>query len=182
MNVQVGGIKMKGFLKFLVWMVVLAAILVGVYFVLPEYPQNYVKSIVQPIIDTNASVRMEQVKALTVKELDNATYNTLLSTRPKNACWSYRMDETTGVEYVTFYGRGLTINLKEWPDYNGILSTSAIVKFEFEINGAQVNIHPYVDGQLMEINDAKNTFAEKNKDIRIEILRQVYQGGSLEEQ
>jgi len=108
---------MKGFVKFLVWMVVLAAILVGVYFVLPEYPQNYVKSIVQPIIDTNASVRMEQVKALTVKELDNATYNTLLSTRPKNACWSYRMDETTGVEYVTFYGRGLTINLK-----NGLIT------------------------------------------------------------
>lgn len=174
---------MKGFLKAVAWILVLVGVLVGVYMVLPEYPQSFVKSIVQPIVDSNAKMRIDQVKALTNKDLDNQNYATILEAKTKNPCWSYRKDETTGYEYVTFFGRGLTINLKSFPDYGGLLSTSATVKIEFEIiGGSQVNIHPYVDGTLMEINNpADNKNLESDKKIRLEILRQVYQGGSMEE-
>lgn len=171
---------MKGFLKVVVWIVVLAAVCVGVYFVLPEYPQNYVKSIFQPMIDANADMRINQVQSLTNKDLDKATYKVILESKVKNPCWAYRKDETTGVEYVTFHGRGIQINLKEWSAYNGKLSTSATVKIEFQItDGKQVDIHPYVDGVLMEINDGKHV--EENDKILLEILRQMYTGmGSLE--
>lgn len=173
---------MKGFLKVVVWIVVVIAALVGVYYVLPEYPQDYVKSVIQPLVDAESKARVEQVQNLLVKELDNASYKTILEAKTKNPCWAYEKDDTTGVETVTFHGRGLTINLKDWTDYSGLLSTNATVKVEFVITGGQkVDIHVYVDDTLMEIVDAKDSHQEDNKKIRLEILKQVYYGGALED-
>ncbi len=173
---------MKGFIKAVVWIVIVVAALVGVYFVLPEYPQDFVKSVIQPIVDAESKARVEQVQTLLVKELDNASYKTILEAKAKNPCWAYEKDETTGVETITFHGRGLTINLKDWTEYSGLLSTNAAVKFEFVITGGQkVDIHAYVDGTLMEIVDAKDSHQEENKKIRLEILKQMYYGGALED-
>ena len=165
---------MKGFLKVVVWILVLAAICVGVYFVLPEYPQSFVKSVFQPMTDAVAKSKIEQVQGILNKDLGNASYKTILESKTKNPCWVYAKDEVTGEESVTFYGRGVTINLKEWQEYQGMLSTSASVKVVFEIDGQQVNIHPYVDGVLMEIVDGKHV--EENKKIRQDILSQLYSG------
>lgn len=173
---------MKGFLKVVVWIVVVIAALVGVYYVLPEYPQDYVKSVIQPLVNAESKARVEQVQNLLVKELDNASYKAILEAKTKNPCWAYEKDDTTGVETVTFHGRGLTINLKDWTDYSGLLSTNATVKVEFVITGGQkVDIHVYVDDTLMEIVDAKDSHQEDNKKIRLEILKQVYYGGALED-
>lgn len=172
---------MKGFFKAVVWIVIVVAALVGVYFVLPEYPQDFVKSVVQPIVDAESQVRVQQVQSLLVKELDNASYKTILEAKSKNPCWAYEKNEETGVETVTFHGRGLTINLKDWTEYSGLLSTNATVKVEFVITGGkQVDIHTYVDDTLMEIIDAKDSHQEENKKIRLEILKQVYLGSGLE--
>ncbi|MBO5088278.1 MAG: hypothetical protein J6C01_06350 [Lachnospiraceae bacterium] len=172
---------MKGFFKAVVWIVIVVAALVGVYFVLPEYPQDFVKSVVQPIVDAESQVRVQQVQSLLVKELDNASYKTILEAKSKNPCWAYEKNEETGVETVTFHGRGLTINLKDWTEYSGLLSTNATVKVEFVITGGkQVDIHTYVDDTLMEIVDAKDSHQEENKKIRLEILKQVYLGSGLE--
>lgn len=172
---------MKGFIKAVVWIVIVVAALVGVYFVLPEYPQDFVKSVVQPIVDAESQVRVQQVQSLLVKELDNASYKTILEAKSKNPCWAYEKNEETGVETVTFHGRGLTINLKDWTEYSGLLSTNATVKVEFVITGGkQVDIHTYVDDTLMEIIDAKDSHQEENKKIRLEILKQVYLGSGLE--
>ena len=165
---------MKGFLKVVVWILVLAAVAVGVYLVLPEYPQSFVKSIYQPMTDAAAKSKIESVQKLINKDLDNASYKTILEAKTKNPCWVYEKDEVTGTEYVRFYGRGLNMNLKDWTEYNGMLSTSASIKMEFEIVGSKVEIHPYVDGVLMEINDGKHT--EENKKIRLDILSQMYAG------
>lgn len=172
---------MKGFFKAVVWIVIVVAALVGVYFVLPEYPQDFVKSVVQPIVDAESQVRVQQVQSLLVKELDNASYKTILEAKSKNPCWAYEKNEETGVETVTFHGRGLTINLKDWTEYSGLLSTNATVKVEFVITGGkQVDIHTYVDDTLMEIIDTKDSHQEENKKIRLEILKQVYLGSGLE--
>lgn len=173
---------MKGFLKVVVWIIVLAAVCVGVYFVLPEYPQNYVKSVVQPLVDANAKVRIQEVQNILNKDFDNVSYKTLLEGKVKNPCWAYQLDETTGVEHVTFYGRGIELNLKEWEEYGGKLSTSATVKIDFVItNKSKVEIVPYVDGVMMQIKDGKHV--EKNDKILKAILSQMYTGmGPLENQ
>lgn len=171
---------MKGFVKVVVWIVVLAAICVGVYFILPEYPQSYVKSIFQPMTDAAADLRIGQVQNMLNDELDKATYKTILEAKTKNPCWVYKMDEVTGAESVTFYGRGVTINLQDYRDYQGKLSTSAMIKVVFDITGNKVQIHPYVDGVLMELND--ESYEEKNKEIRTTIFRQMYTGNANLEQ
>lgn len=176
---------MKGFMKVVLWIVVVVAACVGVYFVLPEYPQDYVKSVIQPIINAESQVRVAQVQSLLVKELDNASYKTILEAKAKNPCWAYEKDETTGVETVTYHGRGLTLNLKDWTEYSGLLSTNATLKIEFVIttvNGqSKVDIHPYVDDTLMELVDGKANRDEENKKLRLEILKQAYYGGALED-
>lgn len=164
---------MKGFMKVVVWIVVVIAVAVGVYFILPEYPQSFVKSVFQPMTDAVAKSRIEEVQNIINKDLNGASYKTILESKTKNPCWVYRKEES-GTEYVTFYGRGVSINLKEWEEYNGMLSTSASVKMEFEIAGGKVEIHPYVDGELMEIKDGKHT--KQNKELRLELLTQLHGG------
>lgn len=171
---------MKGFVKGVVWIVILIAILVGVYFVLPEYPQSYVKSIFQPMTDAAAEMRIMQVQNMVNEDLGNVAYKTILESQTKNPCWVYKLDEITGVETVTFYGRGVSINLKDYEEYEGKLSTSAMIKMEFVITGQQVEIHPYVDGVLMEKEETK--YSQENKEIRLEILSQMYSGKGVLEQ
>lgn len=165
---------MKGFVKVLVWIVVLAAICAGVYFVLPEYPQSVVKSVVQPMIDSQAKKMIGEVQSIINNDLNKASYKTILESNTKNPCWVYNKDETTGEQSVVFYGRGVSINLKDWSDYGGMLSTSASVKFEFKITGNNVEILPYVDGKPMYIKDGAHT--EQNDKIKLDILSQLYTG------
>ena len=49
---------MKNFLKTLLWIVIIGAVLFGIYYVLPEYPQNFIKSFVQPIVNSEAKTRI----------------------------------------------------------------------------------------------------------------------------
>ena len=161
--------------KVIIWIVVLAAVCVGVYYVLPEFPKAVATSIFQPLVDSNAKARIDQVKALTNKDLDNLSYETILESKSKNPTWIYEKRETEpGVEYVIFYGRGLSINLKDWADYNGLFSSSAIVKMEFKIVNGNVEIIPYVDGNIMSIKDGAHV--EQNDKIKLDILKQMYTG------
>ncbi len=165
---------MKGFLKVVVWIVILAAVAVGVYFVLPEYPQAYVKSMFQPMTDAVAKAKIEQVQKLINKDIDNASYKTIFEAQTKNPCWVYEKDEASGTEYVTFRGTGISLNLKDYEEYSGKLYTNASVKIQFEIVSNKVEIHPYIDGELMEIADGKHT--DQNKAIRNDLFRQLYGG------
>ncbi|MCM1497052.1 MAG: hypothetical protein NC124_01140 [Clostridium sp.] len=172
---------MKGFLKVVMWIVILGAILFGVYMILPEYPQNFAKSIVQPIIDSTAKTKIGQVKALTNKDLNGATYQTILEGKTNSKCWVYETrEEEPGIEYVIFYGKGVTINLKDYADYDGKLSTSASVKIEFKISGNNVEIYPYVDGVKMNIQDGAHV--EQNDKIKQDIFQQLYSGMQMEKQ
>lgn len=165
---------MKGFVKVVVWIIILAAVCVGVYFVLPEYPQNYVKSMFQPMTDAVAKSKIEQVQSLLCKDVDDASYKTIFEAKTKNPCWVYEKDEATGAELVTFRGTGVSLNLKDYEEYGGMLYTDASVKIVFEIVDNKVDIHPYIDGELMEIEDGKHS--DQNKVIRNDLFRQLYGG------
>ena len=166
---------MKGFLRVVIWGAIFATALFGIYMILPEYPQNFAKSIVQPVFNNEAEIMISKVKALQNKDVENATYETILEANAKNPCWVYSVDEANPqVQYVTFYGRGIGMNLKDWTDYQGNLSTSAIVKIEFKITGSSVEIIPYVDGVKMQIEDGRHV--EENKKIKQSIFEQLYKG------
>lgn len=166
---------MKNFLKVLIWVVIIGGVCFGIYSVLPEYPHNFVKSFIQPIIDSQAKSRITQVQNLAVEGMDNVNYKTVLEKNTGVSCWTYKKDEAEpGVEYVIYNGKGAAVNLKEYTDYNGKLSTSSVIKFEFKIVGSNVEIYPYVDGEIMNIQDGAHVDA--NKKIRSDILQQLYNG------
>lgn len=173
---------MKQFFKVVMWIVILGAVGFGIYTVLPEYPHNFVKSFVQPIVDAQAKLRIEQVQKIVVSDIDGVeglTYKDVLEKNTGMSCWVYEVRETEpGVEYVIYRGNGASINLKDFPDYKGMLSTSASVKYEFKISGNNVDIYPYIDGTLMHIEDGKHVDA--NKIIKKNIINQLYSGMQTE--
>ncbi|MGN0154505.1 MAG: hypothetical protein ACI4A3_08625 [Lachnospiraceae bacterium] len=169
---------MKKFLKVVLWIIIIGGVCTGIYMVLPEYPQNFIKSFVQPIVDSEAKMRIDQVKKLEADGLKGVTYQTALEKNTGMSCWVYEKDETTGVEYVIYYGNGASVNMKDYADYNGKLYTSCSVKFEFKITGNSVEIYPYLDGTKMNIEDGAHV--DKNKEVRQIIVQQLY-GGVQEE-
>ena len=61
---------MKKFLKTVLWIAIIVGVLFGIYYVLPEYPQNFVKSFVQPIVNSQAKMRIQQVQNLAADGVD----------------------------------------------------------------------------------------------------------------
>lgn len=150
---------MKQFLKVLIGIVVLGVIGFCVYSVLPEYPQNMVKSIVQPIIDSHAKERITAVKNLQNQDL-KSTYQTILESNTTNSFWVYEANEVTGTEIVTYYGSGAHINIKEVKGHEDMLYTSCQVKFEFVITGNKVDITAYIDGEMQD-DDVKELMIQQ---------------------
>lgn len=138
---------MKQFMKVLIWIVILGAVLFGVYTLLPEYPQSFMKSFVQPVVDTQAKTRIEQVKALKNKDVD-ASYQEILEHYTNTSCWVY--EQGTGNEIVTFYGKGASINIKDVPNHEDHLYPNTAVKFEFVITGNNVEIKAYIEDNLQD--------------------------------
>ena len=102
---------MKNFLKTLLWIVIIGAVLFGIYYVLPEYPQNFIKSFVQPIVNSEAKTRIQQVQNLAVEGVDGQTYKTVLEKNTGMSCWVYETrEEEPGVEYVIYMGNGASVN------------------------------------------------------------------------
>ena len=166
---------MKNFLKTLLWIVIIGAVLFGIYYVLPEYPQNFIKSFVQPIVNSEAKTRIQQVQNLAVEGVDGQTYKTVLEKNTGMSCWVYETrEEEPGLEYVIYMGNGASVNMKDYTDYKGKLYTSCEVKFEFKITGNSVEIYPYLDGVKMNIEDGQHV--EQNKEVRKIILQQLYGG------
>jgi hypothetical protein len=140
---------MKKFLRTVVWLLILAAILFGVYMILPEYPQSYVKSLIQPHIDAQAKERIDQVKAIENKDV-NATYESILEANTNTQCWVYE-ELTPGVEKVTFYGKGAQISVQNVEGYEDhYYDKSCSVKFEFMINNGNVSISCYINDELQD--------------------------------
>ena len=152
---------MKTLGKVLIRVLILGGVVFGVYSILPEYPHNMMKSLVQPLVNTEAKVRIDQVKQLTNKKL-NASYADILEPNSKSAFWVYESDEVTGKEMVLFYGTGITLNIKDLPGEEDKLYTSCSVKFIFEITGNSVQITGEIDHK------------PQSEAVRDEMLRQIY--------
>lgn len=167
---------MKQFLKALLGIAIVCGIGYGIYMIVPEYPHNFIKSFVQPVVDVEAKLRIEQVKNLDVniKGLEGVTYQAALEKNTGMSCWVYEKNEATGKEMVVYRGNGASVNMKDIADYGEKLYTSASVKFEFHIDGTKVEIIPFIDGQEMNIKDGKHV--EKNKEVLKMIVTQLSQG------
>lgn len=159
--------------------VVVIGILFLIYaFALPEYPQSIIKGIVQPKINATADARIQEVKNAQCKDVDGLTYDQIFA-NVEGSCWIYETPEKSvdGAEHVIFYGKGVSVNLKDWPDYNGgLMYTSTSIKMDFVIRGNNFELVPYVDDfqNGLKLYDGKHEDA--NNKIRKDILNQIYSG------
>lgn len=167
---------MKQILKVLLVIVIICGVGYGIYMVVPEYPHNFIKSFVQPVVDVEAKLRIEQVKNLDVniKGLEGVTYQQALEKNTGMSCWVYEKDEAAGTEMVVYRGNGASVNMKDVKDYGEKLYTSASVKFEFHIDGTKVEVIPFIDGTEMNIKDGKHV--EQNKEVLKNIVTQLSSG------
>ena len=121
---------MKKLVKFIITMLIVAAIGYGFYTLLPEYPQAMVKSIIQPHIDDVAKQKIFEQK--NEKEKNTKTeYGVLLFDWGNTNIWVYENLEEENKEVVTFYTTGVSINLGELPNNKEIFYSEASVKIEF---------------------------------------------------
>ncbi|MBE5923029.1 MAG: hypothetical protein E7271_01000 [Lachnospiraceae bacterium] len=178
---------MKQFLKVLLGIAILCGVAFLIYSFVPEYPHNFMKSFIQPVIDTEAKLRIQQVKNIPAPDIEGVNYEQALAKNSGMNCWVYEKEYAEGADKkvdkpistkVVFRGNGASINIKDFTEYGGKLYTSAYVKIEFIINGTDVTIIPYIDNQKMYIDDKKHKDA--NKAIRDSIIQQMY-GGLQEE-
>lgn len=137
---------MGKFGKILIWTLVFVAIMGAIYLVLPEQPKASVQSVFQPMFNTEAKARMDQVKNLKNGELKR-TYANILEPKVKMASWVYQKDEAG--ERVIFYGSSAYINIQDIEGVSDMLYTSSSVKMVFNIGtDNSVKIDAYIDGKL----------------------------------
>lgn len=158
---------------------VFVGILFAIYaFALPEYPHSVIKGFIQPKINETANMRIQEIKNEACKDVDGLTYEQIFA-NVEGSCWVYETPEKSsdGAEHVTFYGKGVSVNLKDWPDYNGgLMYTSTSIKIDFVIRGSGYDVIPYVDDfdNGLILYDGKHEDA--NKKIRKDVLNQIYGG------
>lgn len=176
---------MKKFLNALIWIAILGGIGYGIYISLPEYPQSFVKAFIQPITNAQAKLRINQIKGLSVGKVGeipkDTTYQTVLERNTGMSAWIYEVRENEpGCEYVIYYGKGAPINLKGFREYEGKLSTSSYVKFEFKIENNKIaKVYPYIDGKPMFKGVDKKTeglYKKQDAEILNSILQQLLNG------
>ena len=164
---------MKQVLKVLMWIVILGAVCFGIYLILPEYPHDFVKSFVQPVVNSQAKTRITQIQTLNNQDV-NANYKDILEKSTGMSCWVYETrEEEPGVEYVIYRGNGATINIKDVEGYNDMLYTSCVIKFEFKISGNNVEIIPYIDGTKIAVENTA-TSKDTNDLLKKIIISQLY--------
>ena len=143
---------MKTFLKILLAVVIVAAICVGIYFVLPETSQMLVKGNIQYRTDEVAQEKVDKIKNITIPDYD-VNFGDGLEGFCKTTAWYYEeVSDTTWT--VTFYGTKATLNLT---DTNlDVFYTDESFKATFTVrNDSQVDISMEIDGDSLNDDTVK---------------------------
>lgn len=133
---------MSGFLKFLLGLFIVVAILFGIYQVLPEFSHNIIYSMYQNQFDSEAKEKIEEAKTAVNPKL-NADYQTILETNTDTKGWVY----SKVTKRVTFYGNKAQLDLKDVEGGDGKYFDNTVVKVEFEKNEkGEIELEVYING------------------------------------
>lgn len=154
---------MKTFLKILVALIIVAALCVGIYFVLPETSQMYIKGNIQYRTDDEAKEKVDKLKANkivvnlvqdngTTKAVDTgATYGDALEKTCKSTAWYYESD-VNGSMTITFYGSKASLDLSKYGSDGTFINKSLKLIFNFPSDGKST-ITVYIDDNPLNDTD-----------------------------
>lgn len=153
---------MSGFLKFLLGLFIVAAILFGVYQILPEFSHNVIYSMYQNKFDSEAKEKIDEAKALMNPKLE-ADYQTILETNTDTKGWVY----SKITKAVTFYGNKAMLDLKDVEGGEGRFYDSTIVKVVFTPGDKdEMEIEVYIN----------NKSTPEDDEVRAVIFKQLLLG------
>ena len=100
---------MKTFLKILVAIIIVGALCFGIYCILPETSQMYVKGNIQYRTNETAKTQVDKIKKTKIPGTEK-TFGAGLEGLCKSCAWYYE-EEANGDWMVTFYGSKATMDL-----------------------------------------------------------------------
>jgi hypothetical protein len=150
---------MKKLVKVIIAILVVAAICFGIYTVLPETTQMYVKGNIQYRTDDTAKSHVDEIKGLIAE--DSVTYGTGLEKLCKSTAWYYEPGSDSENWTVTFYGSKATMDFTS-DNISGVgLYTEKPLKVVFSVRtGGQVDITITIGGDTLS-DDAKTAAKHK---------------------
>lgn len=146
---------MKTFLKILVALVIVALICGGVYMVLPETAQIFVKGYIQYKTDDTAKDKIDKLKENEIvytevqstgvekKVNTGVTYGDGLTKKSKSTVWYY--EEIGSGFKITFYGTKVSMDLSKYGSDGTYIDKTLKVVFDF--TGDKSTVTVYVDDE-----------------------------------
>ena len=133
--------------------VILGAMLFGVYTILPEFSHNIIRAVYQDKFDDEARVKIKATQELTNPKLKK-DYKTILETNTDTKGWVYDKAEDGSTETVTFYGNKVSLMLKEIPDHDDMLYDNTTIKVEFITNEkGEISVQVYIGTSSTPVDD-----------------------------
>ena len=148
---------MKTFVKILVAILVVAAICGGVYLVLPETAQIFVKGYVQYRTDDNAKEKIDSLKKNEIIYTDTqstgvdkkvstgVTYVDALDKKAKTTVWYYEETNNGGFK-ITYYGTKVSMALAKYGADGTYIDKTLKVVFDFP-SGGKSSVTIYIGDQ-----------------------------------
>ena len=149
---------MKTFLKILVAIIIVGALCFGIYCILPETSQMYVKGNIQYRTNETAKTQVDKIKKTKIPGTEK-TFGAGLEGLCKSCAWYYE-EEANGDWMVTFYGSKATMDLTT----AGMdqMYTEQPMKVTFTVrNNSQVDIVMEIKGDIVSTDQAKTGAQEK---------------------
>ena len=139
---------MNKIIKVIIAIIIAGAILAGVYFVLPETSQMYIKGMIQYHYD--AKTHVDKIKAIKMPDTD-VTFGDGLEKACKSTAWYYE-EGVTDTWVVTFYGSKININLTG-DGYDNVY-TEKPIKITFSVRkDKNVDITINIGGEVITDKD-----------------------------
>lgn len=143
---------MKTFVKILTAIVVIAAICGGVYLVLPETAQIFVKGYIQYKVNDDAKTRIDRLKDDntivysqtqtngTVKKVDTGVkYGDALTNCAKTTVWYY---EEVGAGFkITYYGTKVSMDLSKYGSDGTYIDKTLKIVFDFTNDKSTITVY-----------------------------------------
>lgn len=157
---------MKTFVKILVALIVVAGLCVGIYFVLPETAQMYIKGNIQYRTDDEAKKEVDSLKNNIIKITEvndrgmknvvdtGVRYGDALEKACKSTAWYYETG-VDGSRTITFYGTKASFDLSKYGSDGTFIDKSLKFVFNFLANGGGT-VTIYIDDKQISDGVEKN--------------------------
>ena len=150
--------------------VIIAALLVGIYYILPGQYKNPLTASIQSATNNNYSVIVDKVKASTIPKHKGVTYDSALNAKTRNLAWTIKKvnvdDAGDGLYDVYADGYKCTVTFEnEATSDSMITQTNAHVRIVFQIQKK---------GSVLTINSKEIEKGSKCVPTEIHVNETVY--------